>query len=103
MFSKAALFTLITLSLLAVANPVAKRDQGIRVPLRKRHTFAKDDGTFDFEAAISHTAQVKLKYRQNLINLERNVGKQAFSEVRLFGLFNRSFLLTKLFRRAQES
>jgi cathepsin D len=101
MFSKAALFTLITLSLLAVANPVAKRDQGIRVPLRKR--FAKDDGTFDFEAAISHTAQVKLKYRQNLINLERNVGKQAFSEVRLFGLFNRSFLLTKLFRRAQES
>jgi len=74
------LFTLITLSLLAVANPVAKRDQGIRVPLRKRHTFAKEDGTFDFEAAISHTAQVKLKYRQNLINLERNVGKQAFSE-----------------------
>ena len=100
MFSKVALLALVTLSLLAAANPVAKRDQGIRIPLRKRNTFTKEDGTFDFEAAISHTAQVKLKYRQNLINLERNVGKQAFNEVRLLGL---SCLLTKLFRRAQES
>jgi cathepsin D len=103
MFSKASLLTLVTLSLLAAANPVAKRDQGVRIPLRKRNTFTKEDGTFDFEAANSHTAQVKHKYRQNLINLERNVGKEAFNEVRLLLLFIRSFLLTKRCRRAQES
>ena len=86
MFSKVSLLALVTLSLLAAANPVIKRDPGARIPLRTRRTLTKEDGTFDFEGAISHTTHIKHKYRQNLINLESNVGKEAFNEVRLLDL-----------------
>lgn len=95
MFFKATLLT-VSLGLLASATPVT-RDTGIRIPLHKRGSLTKADGTFDHDAAtrqivktqkyiyLYHTFAVRLsgwsysKHRQNLINLERNKGIGAFN------------------------
>ena len=53
MFSKASLVTL-TLALMAAAGPIAQ-DTGIRVPLGKRSSLTRPDGTFDSDkAALEH-------------------------------------------------
>ena len=49
MFSKASLITL-TLALMAAAGP-ATRDTGIRVPLAKRSSLTRPNGTFDSDKA----------------------------------------------------
>jgi hypothetical protein len=56
MFSKASLVTL-ALALMASAGPLA-RDTGIRIPLSKRHSLTKADGTFDFERARIEVARI---------------------------------------------
>lgn len=59
MFCKAFFFAL-GLALLAASTPV-ERDGGITIPLPKRASLTKPDGTFDHEAARAHTAKT-IKY-----------------------------------------
>ncbi|KAH9944776.1 aspartic peptidase domain-containing protein [Amylocystis lapponica] len=74
MFCKASLLT-VALALLATASPIAKETgTGIRIPLHKRGSLTKADGTFDREAAILHRIKVQNKHVQNMHNLQRNVG-----------------------------
>ncbi|KAI0923493.1 hypothetical protein AcV5_009022 [Taiwanofungus camphoratus] len=77
MFFKATLLT-VSLGLLASATPVT-RDTGIRIPLHKRGSLTKADGTFDHDAATRQIVKTQNKHRQNLINLERNKGIGAFN------------------------
>ncbi|PIL22787.1 transporter [Ganoderma sinense ZZ0214-1] len=77
MFCKATLFT-VALALIASATPITPG--GVRIPLQKRGNLQNADGTFNHEAAIREIVKLKNKHRQNLINLEKNVGRQAFSK-----------------------
>ncbi|KAI0769926.1 acid protease [Fomes fomentarius] len=89
MFPKTTLITL-ALALVASANPIvesgnAARDvpatkTGVRIPLHKRGTLTNADGTFNHEKAVRQIVKLKNKHRQNLINLEKNVGRHAFAE-----------------------
>lgn len=59
MFPKAALLTL-ALAFVASASPVAKdTPNGIRIPLQKRSSLTKADGSFDREAAIRQKIKVQ--------------------------------------------
>lgn len=81
---------LVAFALLASASPIAEGN-GIRIPLHKRGSFTKVDGTFDRERAIRHTVKVQKyvrpndyarcplitlcsKHVRNMLNLQRNVG-----------------------------
>lgn len=55
MFCKATLVT-VALALMASANPIVN-DSGIHIPLGKRTSLTKADGTFDHEAARIQTAK----------------------------------------------
>lgn len=55
MFCKASLLT-VALALLASASPVV-HDSGLRIPLEKRGTLTKFDGTFDHEKALLHSVK----------------------------------------------
>ncbi|KAH9928187.1 aspartic peptidase domain-containing protein [Fomitopsis serialis] len=80
MFPKAALLTL-ALAFVASASPVAKDTQnGIRIPIHKRSSVTKADGTFDREAAIRQKVKVQNKHRQNLMNIDKNVGLENFNQ-----------------------
>ncbi|KAF8509470.1 acid protease [Hysterangium stoloniferum] len=79
MFCKVTLFT-ISLALLAAAKPVERRVQGISIPLAKRSSLTREDGTFNHGKAIIQTVRTKNKHRQNLQNLERNLGPKAFNK-----------------------
>ena len=52
MFCKASLIT-VALALIASASPIVE-ETGIRIPLAKRSSLTKADGTFDHEKAILH-------------------------------------------------
>ena len=56
MFSKASLITL-ALALMASAGPLTQ-DTGIRIPLSKRHSLTKADGTFDVDKATLEHVRV---------------------------------------------
>ncbi|KAI8978783.1 acid protease [Trametes punicea] len=81
MLFKATFFT-VTLALLSAATPVLLDETavstGIRVPLHKRGSLRNAGGVFDYEKTVRELVKLKNKHRQNLINLERNVGRQAF-------------------------
>lgn len=51
------------------------------VPLRSRTSQTREDGVFDYKKAINDIVRAGNKHRQNLINLQRNLGKEAFPEV----------------------
>ena len=71
MLSKATLLTAVALATFASAVP-AEFDTGISIPLRKRDSLTRDDGIFDLSKATFAIANVKNKYRRNLINLVQN-------------------------------
>lgn len=52
MFCKASILT-VALALLASASPIVE-DTGIRIPLEKRGTLTREDGTFNHEKALLH-------------------------------------------------
>ena len=85
MFAKASLLATVTLAVLAAATPVAspakRENEGIAIPLRKRASLTKSNGVFDHDAAVAQLVATKNKHRQNLINLEKNKGKEVFKEV----------------------
>ncbi|KAI0930017.1 hypothetical protein AcV5_006827 [Taiwanofungus camphoratus] len=73
------IFVPISLALAISGSPTSTYN-GIRIPVHKRNSLTKADGSFDHEQAIIQTVKTANKHRQNLINLERNVGRQAFPE-----------------------
>ncbi|KAH9832948.1 aspartic peptidase domain-containing protein [Rhodofomes roseus] len=80
MFPKAALLTL-ALTFVASASPVFKDTQnGIRIPLQKRNTLTKADGSFDREAALRQKVKVQNKHRQNLMTIDSKVGLENFNQ-----------------------
>jgi len=97
MFCKATLFS-VALAVLAAATPVEQEAKGIIIPLAKRSSLTRADGTFNHEKAILQTVATKNKHRQNLLNLERNQGLHAFNK----GATNKSVaILPETFRRRQ--
>ncbi|KAI0769774.1 protease [Trametes elegans] len=78
MFVQSSLITL-ALVLSATASPVGE-DLGTRIPFEKRNAFVTSDGWFDHAQAVKQVARDRNKHRGNLINLERNMGRQAFNE-----------------------
>lgn len=58
MFCKAYLFV-VTLAVLITASPVKKAAAGVSIPLHKRGTLSKSDGTFDLNKAVAHTVATK--------------------------------------------
>ncbi|OBZ78061.1 Aspartic protease [Grifola frondosa] len=79
MFSKASLLTVV-LALLASATPLPT-DGGVRIPLEKRGSLTNADGTFNIEKGIHERLKLENKHKQNLINLERNVGQDEFKKM----------------------
>ncbi|KAI0764403.1 acid protease [Trametes elegans] len=78
MFVKANLVAL-ALSLSTIASPVIE-GLGARVPFERRSGMTTDDGWFDHKRAAQQVVWDRNKHRQNMINLERNVGREAFNE-----------------------
>jgi len=74
----------VALPFLTSAISTKRDDLGVLIHLGKRQSLSKPDGTFDLDKAIAQTVAVRNKHRQNLINLERNVGRKAFNEVEAF-------------------
>lgn len=56
------------------------------IPLGKRNTLTRDDGTFDAEKAVHSAFMTKSKYEQNLLNFRCNMGVALPGEVRLYVL-----------------
>ncbi|RPD62692.1 acid protease [Lentinus tigrinus ALCF2SS1-7] len=82
MFCKATLLA-VALALVASASPVAESapsTTGVRIPIQKRGSLTNVDGTFNHEKAVRQIVKTKNKHRQNLINLEKNVGREAFAK-----------------------
>jgi cathepsin D len=79
MMPRLAYLFAVTFFLFATASPV-KRAVGVTVPLAKRTGLTTSDGVFNLEKAIEMTVFTLNKHRQNLINLERNKGREAFNE-----------------------
>lgn len=55
------------------------------VPLRKRSSLTRGNGVFDYHKALRDITGAKNKHRQNLINLQRNLGREASLHVRQSG------------------
>ncbi|PIL33581.1 hypothetical protein GSI_04204 [Ganoderma sinense ZZ0214-1] len=78
MYMKASLVAL-ALVLPAAASPITS-GLGTRIPFQKRNTLTDSEGMFDFAKAARQVARDHNKHRNNLQNLERNVGRHAFNE-----------------------
>ncbi|KAI0743586.1 acid protease [Daedaleopsis nitida] len=78
MFIRSNLVAL-ALALSVSANPIVD-DLGTRVPFEKRNTLVNGNGWFDHPRAIKQVMRDRNKHRQNLINLEHNVGPQAMNK-----------------------
>ncbi|KAI0826810.1 acid protease [Trametes gibbosa] len=80
MFCKTTLFT-VALALLTSASPIIRDDlstpTGICVPLQKRGSLKTAEGVFDYTRAVRQLVRQRNKFRQNLINLQRNLGAGA--------------------------
>ncbi|KAI0366743.1 protease [Pilatotrama ljubarskyi] len=78
MFVKTSLITL-ALVLSTRASPVVE-GLGVPVPFEKRNGMTTEDGWFDHESAIQQVVYDRNKHRQNMINLEHNIGREAFND-----------------------
>ncbi|KAH9898434.1 protease [Cubamyces lactineus] len=72
-------FAVLALVALATAGPV-RREQGNRIPFRSRTPLISSEGRFDHERAILQVVRDHNKHRNNLINIEANLGRRAFNE-----------------------
>ncbi|KAJ7700486.1 acid protease [Mycena rosella] len=82
MFNKASLLLAVTLAISAAAGPALSEPaaRGTAIPMRKRSSLTRSDGVFDKDKAIASTVIAVNKHRQNLINLQKNKGVEAFNE-----------------------
>ncbi|KAJ7616454.1 acid protease [Roridomyces roridus] len=71
---------ILTLAVSTVATPAPTTQSvtGTVIPLRKRSAFTTADGVFDHDKAIAANVATINKHRQNLINLRKNKGAEAF-------------------------
>jgi cathepsin D len=85
MFNKSALLLLVTLAVSVAAGPAPTEPvkRGTAIPMRKRSSLTREDGVFDKDKAVVSTILTLNKHRQNLINLQKNAGVEAFNEVRI--------------------
>ncbi|KAI0724993.1 aspartic peptidase domain-containing protein [Fomitopsis betulina] len=72
MFCKTS-FLALALALLASATPVV-HEAGIRIPIKKRSSLTKADGTVDQDAVLRETVRTQNKYRRNLIAIDKRIG-----------------------------
>ncbi|KAH9939221.1 aspartic peptidase domain-containing protein [Amylocystis lapponica] len=72
MLAKVSLLT-VALALFASAIP-ATHNSDLRIPLQRRGSLTRADGTFDHQAAIRDRVKLHNKHRQNMLNLQRNSG-----------------------------
>ncbi|KAJ6552242.1 acid protease [Mycena vulgaris] len=82
MFNKTSLLLAVTLAISVAAGPAPSEPaaRGTAIPMRKRSSLTRSDGVFDKDKAIASTVVVINKHRQNLINLQKNKGVEAFNE-----------------------
>ena len=75
MLKKSALTLFVTIALagFTVATPFTT------IPLGKRNTLTRDDGTFDTVKAVHSASRTKSKHEQNLLNFQRNIIGAALS------------------------
>ncbi|KAI0661329.1 acid protease [Cubamyces menziesii] len=78
MFIQSSLIA-VALALSATASPMAE-GMGTPIPFEKRNGITTSDGRFDHARAVQQVVRDRNKHRNNLINLERNMGRQAFNE-----------------------
>ncbi|KAJ8495865.1 hypothetical protein ONZ51_g1455 [Trametes cubensis] len=69
----------LALAVLATAGPV-RREQGTRIPFRGRNSLMSSEGRFDHDRAVRQVVRDHNKHRNNLINIEANLGREAFNE-----------------------
>ncbi|KIL71701.1 hypothetical protein M378DRAFT_189089 [Amanita muscaria Koide BX008] len=79
MANKSALFATVVLALFAAATPI-NYAEGVAVPFKKRSSLTLPNGVFDHDKAVVSITLTKNKHRQNLINLQNNLGKDALPE-----------------------
>ncbi|EIW51548.1 acid protease [Trametes versicolor FP-101664 SS1] len=79
MFCKSALLSL-ALAVAVSASPITQ-DGGIAIALTKRGSLTHPNGTFNGEKAVAARLKLESKHRQNLINLEHNIGSAKFQEL----------------------
>ncbi|KAI0335307.1 protease [Cubamyces sp. BRFM 1775] len=72
-------FVILALAVLATASPV-RREQGTRIPFRGRTPLMSSEGRFDHDKAARQVVRDHNKHRNNLMNIERNLGREAFNE-----------------------
>ncbi|KAI0374203.1 protease [Pilatotrama ljubarskyi] len=70
---------LLALAVYAAAGPVPKAP-GARIPFRRRHPLTTSEGIFDHGRAVRQVARDQNKHRNNLLNVETNLGREAFNE-----------------------
>ncbi|KAJ7673877.1 acid protease [Mycena polygramma] len=80
MFNKTGLLLAVTLALSVAASPAAAsvESSGTAIPLRKRTSLTRADSVFDKDKVIAENVRTLNKHRQNLINLKKNKGVEAF-------------------------
>ncbi|KAF7342255.1 Acid protease [Mycena venus] len=82
MFNTGALLLAVTLALSVTASPTSESAaaigaRGTSLSLLNRRNFTQADGVFDKDKAHAASVATLNKYRQNLINLEKNLGTAA--------------------------
>ncbi|KAJ7450831.1 acid protease [Mycena latifolia] len=82
MFNKTSLLLAVSLAISVAAGPAPSEPaaRGTAIPMRKRNSLTRSDGVFDKDKAIAATILTQNKHRQNLINLQKNKGIEAFNE-----------------------
>ncbi|KAJ7456903.1 acid protease [Mycena latifolia] len=78
MLGNSALLLAVTIAVSTAAAPISGVvTGGTSIPLRKRSTFTRTNGVFDKDRAIVATVGTLNKHRQNLLNLQNNLGAAA--------------------------
>ncbi|KAJ3557273.1 hypothetical protein NM688_g1558 [Phlebia brevispora] len=74
MFIKASLVAVLFTLGVTSSTPIEQENRGISIPLPKRVSLMKADGTFDHDKAISHNAKTYNKYQREFRKLQANNG-----------------------------
>ena len=90
MLNKSALTLFVTIALAGFTAAYPHYDPHRRniipfttIPLGKRNTLTRYDGSFDAEKAVRSASRTKSKHEQNLLNFQRNIlGEVLSGEVR---------------------
>ncbi|KAI0757033.1 protease [Daedaleopsis nitida] len=79
MHFKSTTLAALALALSSKASPV-HQETGRRVSFHRRHAMTDNNGWFDHDEVSRQVIRTHNKHRNNLVNLERNAGREAFNE-----------------------